>query len=278
MSGRSKGVLFNFNGTWTVPAGVSLVYITAVGGGGGGGCGYAINTITAGGGGGGAGEYCRRFPLRVTPGGVITIAVGIAGAAGLPGVPGADFIFGSPPGGGQPGGITSFTNGTNLFQLAPGQGGTSNKATGNVVAGFGGGVNHGGLGNQNNVAGTPGRPEGMHFCGGAAGGGKTGIPSPFKQGGVPCGAPGGPCEGTPGALGGLQGFCNGGSAGASSAFGIGGAGGPCNAPGLPAPFDSFGAGGGGGGGYFPRMPNPPPPPDVPGGAGRQGVVVIEYEE
>ncbi|MBI4159728.1 type II secretion system protein [Candidatus Wolfebacteria bacterium] len=67
------------SGTWTVPAGVQIVYVTMVGGGGGGGRG------TAGcyGGGGGGGEAVISHPLLVSGISQILVAVGTAGKGSI---------------------------------------------------------------------------------------------------------------------------------------------------------------------------------------------------
>jgi hypothetical protein len=62
--------------TWTVPAGVTRVYVQAWGGGTGGGRGYY------GGGGGGAGGGYAAGWCATTPGASVTIAVGTGGAGG----------------------------------------------------------------------------------------------------------------------------------------------------------------------------------------------------
>lgn len=84
------------SGTWTVPAGVYSIVVTALGGGGGGGYGHESN-CEHGGGGGGSGGY-QSTTLAVTPGEVISYSVGLGGK-------------GAPAKGGQvatAGGNTSF--------------------------------------------------------------------------------------------------------------------------------------------------------------------------
>ena len=65
---------FNVSGTFTPPAGVSLVYVTMCGGGGGGSC----QDGRGGGGGGGAGG-CINFPVRVIAGNNYAVTVGNGG-------------------------------------------------------------------------------------------------------------------------------------------------------------------------------------------------------
>jgi len=68
-----KSELFIANGTFTVPADVTTVYVTMVGAGGGGG-------KSGNNGGGGAGGQCLiNYPVTVTPGGSITVTVGVGG-------------------------------------------------------------------------------------------------------------------------------------------------------------------------------------------------------
>lgn len=79
----SKGrQLFTANGSFTVPIGVSTIYISGVaggGGGGGGGSNALANAIAGGGGGGGAGESIFKKAQTVVPGEVIAITVGLGG-------------------------------------------------------------------------------------------------------------------------------------------------------------------------------------------------------
>lgn len=64
--------IFTSSGTFTVPSGVTTVYVTGCGGGGGG-----INTWGSG---GGAGAWCMKVPVTVTPGGSISITIGSGGS------------------------------------------------------------------------------------------------------------------------------------------------------------------------------------------------------
>src|SRR5574340_889053 len=59
--------------TFTVPANVTAVYVTLVGGGGGGSSNPAVGT---GGGGGGAGETIVNHPVKVTSSGTVTVTIG----------------------------------------------------------------------------------------------------------------------------------------------------------------------------------------------------------
>ena len=73
---------FTASGTFNVPAGVTLVWITGCGAGGGGGAGYS-NSVGHGGGGGGAGEHAIRHPVHVTPSAAISVTIGAGGAGGV---------------------------------------------------------------------------------------------------------------------------------------------------------------------------------------------------
>ena len=107
-SGYSSGMaIFEKSGTFTVPDGVGIVYITACGGGGSGSAG----TAGSGRGAGGAGAECVwEYPVSVIPGQQIPITIGAGGVGPSSGV-------------GANGGTTSF--GT-LLTIAGGNGGTYN--------------------------------------------------------------------------------------------------------------------------------------------------------
>jgi hypothetical protein len=81
------------SGNFTVPAGVTTLYVSAVAGGGGGAGASGNNGVanqSGGGGGGGAGEAAIRRPFAVTPGQVIAITVGAGGAHGAGGASGVN--------------------------------------------------------------------------------------------------------------------------------------------------------------------------------------------
>jgi len=73
---------FTTSGSFTVPVGVSTIYISgcAGGGGGGGGGGGDTNYFGGGGGGGGAGQSVIKLSFPVTPGLVIPISIGSGGS------------------------------------------------------------------------------------------------------------------------------------------------------------------------------------------------------
>lgn len=74
-----RQALYTSNGSFTVPAGVTKIYVSASAGGGGGG-GGSTGAIYGGGGGGGAGETIMDVEYAVTPGQVIAITIGAGGA------------------------------------------------------------------------------------------------------------------------------------------------------------------------------------------------------
>lgn len=174
--------------SWTVPAGVTKVYVEVWGAGGGGG--YGLTSKHGGGGGAGGGSY-KIF--AVTPGDVATIFVGLGGSGGI-----------SPGGNGATGGNTTLT--LNGYTVT-GQGGEGGYGSDPPVGGVGGPgyagdvhieggtgltgvVGLGGSGGTNARAGAaPGNGPtfgGAGFGGGGYGSG-TGGPNPAvggKDGGV----------------------------------------------------------------------------------------------
>ncbi len=89
--------LYTSNGTFTAPAGVTLIYVSLIGAGGG---GASSTDGPNAGGGGGAGAYIHRRPYAVTPGASYSIVVGSGGAGGTdgdnynaPGAVGGDSSF-----------------------------------------------------------------------------------------------------------------------------------------------------------------------------------------
>lgn len=90
----AKGVQrFLANGTFSVPANVTTIWISGVAGGGGGGGGGSNNItgqIGGAGGGGGAGQAAFKKIQPVTPGENIAITVGLGGAGGAGGTAGND--------------------------------------------------------------------------------------------------------------------------------------------------------------------------------------------
>ena len=111
--------LFTSAGNFTVPAGVTSIEVTVVGGGGGGAGGYVFDGPSSSGGSGGAGGYGAGILTGLTAGAVIAVTVGAAGSASAyntlaPGGSGGTSSFGafiSATGGGG-GGAASVTNGS----------------------------------------------------------------------------------------------------------------------------------------------------------------------
>lgn len=188
---------FIANGSFTVPTGVSTIYISGCAGGGGGGGGSDNSTGQSslvgggGGGGGGAGQFLYREPFSVTSGQVIAITIGSAGAAGAAGIgtaggaggTGGNTVIGSlstlTGGGGGGGGLrpvaNSLPNGgagaAGGTGFPAGATGTDGNYSGNggqgASAPYGGG---GGSGRAATAVGLAGRPA-SGFGGGGGGGG-----------------------------------------------------------------------------------------------------------
>lgn len=126
--------------TWTVPAGVTRIWVygTGGGGGGGGGCsGATSTTIEPGGGGGGGAGFSYGQWLDVTPGEVLTVTAGTFGQGGAPsGLLGG--ISGSP---GDNGGPSSISNAGGTIRLFW-SGGLGGRGGQNTLPAAGGGRNH----------------------------------------------------------------------------------------------------------------------------------------
>lgn len=156
---------YTANGSFTVPPGVTQIWISGCGGGGGGGGNPNIlaNSVRSGGGGGGAGKAAVRQPFSVTPGTVYAITVGAGGAGGTPSVPG-----------GVSGGSTSIGA---LLTLSGGTGGGTGTQAATSAASTAGGTP------------GPGFPSGgvgqdASYPGASAGGGMGGS-GPYGGGGTP---------------------------------------------------------------------------------------------
>ncbi|WP_423392811.1 hypothetical protein [Burkholderia sp. LMG 21824] len=172
--GGLKGISrFTSSSTFTVPALVTTIYISACAGGGGGGSGASNNGGQSslvgggGGGGGGAGQSIIRQPYTVTPGANIPITIGAAGTggpspsngAGSAGTAGGNTIVGS---------LITLTGG------ASGIGGNSvqSNSPGGGGAGGAGGAGYpiGGNGSDGNYAGNGGVGASCPFGGGGPNG------------------------------------------------------------------------------------------------------------
>ena len=124
---------FTGNGTWTKPAGCTLVEVVCIGGGGGGGGGggFAAGTRKDGGGGGGGGAYTTKVFKAADLAATEAIVVGAGGAAGTGGTTGSGADA-------TAGGLSSF-GGTKLEAFGGGQGKGGNTAASGVSGGGGGG-------------------------------------------------------------------------------------------------------------------------------------------
>lgn len=179
-SAPAESVFFSASGTFTVPQGITKVYLTMIGGGGG-GCG-SLTGGSSSGGGGGAGAYKINHPITVTPGGSYTVTVGAGGAGGTTG------------NNGSTGGTTSFDS----VSAAGGQGGQSADGGAGAGTGFdasatvstaavtgGGQTFKGGNGAARNGAeggGGGGSPFGAGASGGTSGNGYDGIAGTVNTG------------------------------------------------------------------------------------------------
>jgi len=130
----SSGIVtFPSSGSFTVPRGVSRIYVSGCAGGGGGGGSFQGAVVAfsccSGGGGGGSGYCTTNQAITVIPGETLTVTIGAFG------VPGA--INGT----GSSGGATVITSPTSgiLLNLAGGAGGSPGMYTGGVVTGGSGG-------------------------------------------------------------------------------------------------------------------------------------------
>jgi hypothetical protein len=181
---------FTTSGTFTVPNGVSTIYVSATAPGGGGGGGGAINntinnTTAGGGGGGGAGQSSTKVAFSVSFGQTIPVTIGNPGAGGQGGT---SNVRGSD---GTAGGNLSV--GT-LLTLTGGQRGRG----GEVGSGAGGqGGAPGGTWGTDGIVGSKagdGGAGGSGPFGTAGGGGRAGqgaAPSPTAGGGYGTGGGGG---------------------------------------------------------------------------------------
>jgi len=252
---------FNADGTFSVPTGITAVDVLVVGGGGGGGA--------TSGGGGGAGGLVFMPDYPVTPGGTISVTVGVGGSGSgttgspttsayptrsasnhIPGTSGQDSVFGqltakgggggggrypapeSGPGAGQSGG--SGAGGGSNAQGAGGPG----AATQPTQPGNSGAYGFGGSGGQGSTNITP--VQSYTMLGGGGGGGGAGA-----NGGNGPNGPGYQLSAGPGGAGKAYTIADGTT---PVYYAGGGGGGSARGPGCyAAPSNGGGAGQGGGG-------------------------------
>lgn len=169
-----KSQTFTGSGTFTVPAGITSVWVTMVGGGGSGGS----NAQSSGAGGGGGGAYCLKRAVSVTPGAGVAVTIGGGGggvnnsdgndggassfgsvsvSGGIGGLGQSTFSMGGAGGGN--GGVGIGTNNASGRQPYPatgpgGRGGKSDTTTywGSFSGGGGGLFGDGTNGSNNNSA------------------------------------------------------------------------------------------------------------------------------
>jgi hypothetical protein len=200
------------SGSFTVPDGVTTLYVSGCGGGGGGGGSQtSINATVAGSGGGSGGGFIEKFAMNVTPGQVINAIVGAGGSGGAAGG-GTGFAGGTSSfgvvslQGGYPGQVGSSSQ-TSASGGAPGLGGSAGSGGGHgswggdSQAGEGGGA-YGGSGGHSPFGAAGGQVRGninpiagLSAAGYGAGGGGAGG---ANVNGAHTGAKGG--DGAPGLL------------------------------------------------------------------------------
>jgi len=141
ITGATRGAnMFLSTQNWTVPAGTTLIYITAQAGGGGGGSSGTPNGNTygsGGAGGGSSGQAILRIAYPVSAGDVLAIGVGSGGAGGVAGSAGGTGSNGLYGGTGSDSIVTIGTGGSfvDILRVAGGYGGGKGYKTNNVVYG-----------------------------------------------------------------------------------------------------------------------------------------------
>lgn len=221
---NNRKQIFTSSGSFTVPNGVTTMYLSGCAGGGGGGSGgpgsIGGNSAWAGGGGGGgAGQPFQRAAYPVTAGGTISVSLGAAGIGGT--------ASGNNPGNSGVAGGNTVISGTGF-----------NGGVAVTLTGGGPGIGGGAATTGNAVGGAPGSgfPAGSFgndtTNGNASGSGGTGASGPFGGGGgaARSSTTGGVAGGTAGGFGAGGG---GGSGVYTSGAGNGGSGGN-SAPGYMA--------------------------------------------
>ena len=141
--------------TFTVPAGVTKVWVS-MSGGGGGGAGGGISVLSAGGGGGGAHAVMAQQVSLVSSSVTVTVGAGVAGgAAGVVGVAGGASSFGA---------LLTTAGGAGGVDKVGGAAGGAGGASGAVLTGDG----RGGVGGGS-IFGAVGSAVGGYGAGGAGG-------------------------------------------------------------------------------------------------------------
>jgi len=171
--GNSGYQVITSTSTFTVPAGITRIYVQMIGGGGGGAGGWGDATgsgIEGGVAGGGGGGYAAAW-MSVTPGQEITATVGAGGAGGA---------GGSASGSGNTLGGTGATGGTTAFNGVGSYGGSGGNPS-NTTSGSPGGIGvgcplvvTGGVGGYWSTLNASGAPGGTAANGGVVGGYGTG--------------------------------------------------------------------------------------------------------
>jgi hypothetical protein len=157
--------------TFTVPAGIYVIFARVVGAGGGGG---SANGTTNAGTGGGAGGY-QEDAYPVTPGQVITVVVGEGGTGGATGGGGGTtsigaFLSATGGGGGSDDGVSGGSSGGGFGGTgAPGGGGGSALATASLASAIGGTGGGSWFGSGGLPNGGVGSPPGTGGAGGGLG-------------------------------------------------------------------------------------------------------------
>ncbi len=215
--------LFLGSGTFVVPAGVTAVYATVIGGGGGGQGGYIYGTNS-----GGSSTSQTVLVTGLTPGASIPVTVGAGGAggaggsgAGATGSTGGTSSFGSyvsvTGGGGGGTGASSAMTSSYIKQTTPMIGGIGLTGPSENEGYFGGGGGGAGWSSGGGGGASSYAPVGTFGAGGAAYNGSAG------SAGVP--STGGPSSTAGGAGGSNPGGASGGAAGAAGTGNSGGGGG-----------------------------------------------------
>lgn len=175
---------FLASGTFTVPSGVTAVYLTGIGGGGGGG-GVSSATGSRAAGGGGSGQYCVRKKVTVTPGASIAVTIGTAGtggtAAGANGTNGGATSFGALltlPGGS--GAITRTDTNASAISIGGYPNGQNSGFSSSGQVGGSGGMGPFGAGGAGASSAGNGSPAAANT--GAGGGGGNGVTSTASGG------------------------------------------------------------------------------------------------